>query len=129
MAPASMASRISFFMARISSAVAARSVNSSPMTYILSGVWPNSAATLIDEPRFSSVSRYCGKVSNGQLSPSPDWSASRLMPSTFSSVCMISLRWIAFVGATPKPQLPITVVVTPCQGDIVSMRSHRICAS
>ena len=95
MAPASIASRISFFIAPISSAVAARSVDSSPMTYRRSGVWPNRAATLIAEPRFSSASRYCGKVSNGQSSPRPACSASRLMPSTFSSVCMISLRWIA----------------------------------
>ena len=42
---------------------------------------------------------------------------------------MIILRWRRWVGATPKPQLPITVVVTPCQGEIDSMRSHRICAS
>ena len=129
MAPASIASRTSFFIAAISSAVAARSVDSSPMTYRRSGVWPNRAATLIAEPRFSSASRYCGKVSNGQFMPRPASRASRLMPSTFSSVCMISLRWIALVGATPKPQLPITVVVTPCQGEMLSMRSHRIWAS
>ena len=42
---------------------------------------------------------------------------------------MIILRWISRVGATPKPQLPITVVVTPCQGEMVSIRSHRIWAS
>ena len=36
---------------------------------------------------------------------------------------------VALVGATPKPQLPITVVVTPCHGEMVSMRSHRIWAS
>ena len=51
------------------------------------------------------------------------------MPSTFSSVCMISSRWTAVVGATPKPQLPITDVVTPCHGEIVSMRSQNTCAS
>ena len=33
------------------------------------------------------------------------------------------------VGATQKPQLPMTTVVTPCQGEMVSIRSHITCAS
>ena len=55
--------------------------------------------------------------------------ASMLMPSTFSSVRRMSSRCCGRVGATPKPQLPITTVVTPCHGEIVSMRSQKICAS
>ena len=43
------------------------------------------------------------------------------MPSTFSSVRR-SVAVPARVGATPKPQLPITTEVTPCQGEMVSMR-------
>ena len=42
---------------------------------------------------------------------------------------VIGRNLAARVGATPKPQLPITVVVTPCHGEMVSMRSHRIWAS
>ena len=33
------------------------------------------------------------------------------------------------VGAMPKPQLPITTLVTPCHGEQVSMRSQNTCAS
>jgi hypothetical protein len=32
-------------------------------------------------------------------------------------------------GATPTPQLPISRLVTPCQLEHVSRRSHEICAS
>ena len=39
------------------------------------------------------------------------------MPSTFSSVRMMRSRWVGRVGATEKPQLPITTVVTPCHGE------------
>ena len=100
------------------------------MTYRRSGVWPNRAATLIAEPRFSSVSRYCGKVSNGQASPRPglqrvEAHALDLLERLHDQLAVRR----RVVGATPKPQLPITVVVTPCQGEMLSMRSHRICAS
>jgi len=92
-------------------------------------VWPTSAPTLIAVPRRSSAPRYSGKVSNGQSGPIPARSASSDMPSTFSSVRMISSRCAGRVGATPKPQLPITTLVTPCQGEIVHMRSQKTCAS
>ena len=49
------------------------------------------------------------------------------LPASVTDAAMSSAS--ARVGATPKPQLPITVVVTPCQGEIDSMRSHRTCAS
>src|SRR4029453_2001723 len=75
------------------------------------------------------AARYWGNVSKGQASPSPASRASRLMPSTFSSVRTMSPRWSGRVGATPKPQLPITTVVTPCHGEIGSIRSHITCAS
>jgi hypothetical protein len=51
------------------------------------------------------------------------------MPSTFSSVRRMSSRCAGRVGATAKPQLPITTVVTPCHGDTVSMRSQNSCTS
>ncbi len=128
-APASMASATMARIRAISSPVAGRSVDSAPMTSRRSGVWPIMAATLMAGSRASTASRYSGKVAKGQSSPSPARSAAALMPSTFSSVRMISSRWSARVGATPKPQLPITTVVTPCQGDTVSIRSHRTWAS
>ena len=80
-------------------------------------------------PRASTASRYSGNVSNGHCSPSPARSASALMPSTFSSVRTMRSRCAGRVGATPKPQLPMTTVVTPCHGDTVSMRSQKIWAS
>ena len=80
-------------------------------------------------PFASMASRYSGKVSNGQSRPSPAYSASALMPSTFSSVLTIRSRCAGRVGATPKPQLPMTTVVTPCQGEIDSMRSQMTWAS
>ena len=41
----------------------------------------------------------------------------------------MSDRCDARVGAMPNPQLPITTVVTPCQGEMVSIRSQNTCAS
>ena len=51
------------------------------------------------------------------------------MPSTFSRVRMIMSCWFARVGAMPNPQLPMTTVVTPCQGEIDIIRSHITWAS
>ena len=45
------------------------------------------------------------------------------MPSTLSRVRRIASRCAGRVGATPKPQFPITTVVTPCQGE---MREHAV---
>ena len=92
-------------------------------------MWPSSAPTLIAVPRASTASRYEGNVSKGQSVPTPSRSVASDMPSTFSSVRMIRSRCSARVGAMPKPQLPITTEVTPCQGEIVTMRSQKICAS
>ncbi len=68
-------------------------------------------------------------VSNGQSAPMPARMASMDMPSTFSSVRRMSSRCAGRVGATAKPQLPITTVVTPCQGETVSIRSQNTCTS
>ena len=60
------------------------------------------------------------------------------MPSTMDSYGMASVRvmvsiersWKSgFTGAKPKPQLPSTTDVTPCQPEIVHHGSQRICAS
>ncbi len=128
-APASMASATMARIRAISSVVAARSVDSSPITLSRTGVWPIMAPTLIAGWRASSASRYSGNDSKGHCSPSPARSAAALMPSTFSSVRTMRSRCSARVGATPKPQLPITTVVTPCQGETVIMRSHSTWAS
>ncbi len=42
---------------------------------------------------------------------------------------MARSRWCGGMGANPKPQLPSTTDVTPCQPPIVHHGSHRICAS
>jgi hypothetical protein len=38
-------------------------------------------------------------------------------------------RISGFIGAKPKPQLPITTDVTPCQLEIVQYGSQNSCAS
>ena len=51
------------------------------------------------------------------------------MPSTFTSVRIVTSRSSGRQGAIAKPQLPITVVVTPCQMLLVAYGSHVYCAS
>jgi hypothetical protein len=51
------------------------------------------------------------------------------MPSTFSSVRRIRSRSAGRVGAIPKPQFPITTLVTPCHDDGVRARSQKTWAS
>ena len=92
-------------------------------------MWPTSAPTLIAVPRRSIASRYWANVSKGHSAPMPARSASSDMPSTFSSVRSTSSRCAGRVGATPKPQLPITTEVTPCHGEMDSMRSQKTWAS
>ena len=128
-APASIASRTMRRISSTSGSLASRSVASSPITQVRSAVWPMRAPTLIAVPRLSTASRYSGKVAKGHSSPSPALRAATVIPSTFSRVRTIVSRCSGRVGATEKPQLPITTVVTPCQGDMVSMRSHITCAS
>ena len=61
----------------------------------------------------SSSSRYSGKVSQFQVMPSA--SAVPGMSSTPSMSWMSHSRRAGSAGAKPTPQLPITMVVTPCQ--------------
>ena len=44
-------------------------------------------------------------------------------------VSMARSRMSGWTGANPKPQLPITMEVTPCQPDSVQYGSQLICAS
>ena len=113
-APARMASAVSRRMAAASESVAAsRRVARSPITYRRIAPWGSWAQTSMSWGRASTESRYSGKVSQDQSSPS--WSAAPGMSSTPS---MSSTSWSsppARTGANPTPQLPITAVVTPCQ--------------
>ncbi len=85
------------------------------------------AATLSRLGRSSRARRYSGNVSKHQSMPASR--ASIDMPSTFSSVRTTMSRCSGRVGAIPKPQLPITTLVTPCQLDGVRSPSHSTCAS
>ncbi len=75
----------------------------------------------------SIVARYSGKVSKVQSMPSTR--ASKAMPSTFSRVRAMVSRCSGRVGAIPKPQLPTTTLVTPCQHEGVRSGSQRTWAS
>jgi hypothetical protein len=126
-APTSRASPTSRRISSISAPVASRSAASSPSTYSRSGVWPSMTATFSFGWVCSTASRYSGKVSNVHGMPAN--SASTDIPSTFSSVLAMVSRPAGRVGAIPKPQLPMTTVVTPCQDEGVRSGSHSTCAS
>ena len=75
----------------------------------------------------SRLSRYSGIVSQ-----------SHGMPASIDAYGIASVRVIVSIersrksgrtGAKPKPQLPSTTDVTPCQPEIVHHGSQRICAS
>ena len=70
---------------------------------------------------------YSAKVSNSQRVPA--CSASRSMPSTTERFFTIVSRRAAGQGAMPKPQLPITAVVTPSDGEGDKVGSQVTCAS
>ena len=59
----------------------------------------------------------------------PARSASMSMPSTTDKLRMMRSRSGGGLGTIPKPQLPITAVVTPSEGDGDSVRSQVTCAS
>ena len=114
-------------MLAISSGVAERSAASSPISNRRRGVCgiivPTFTALGID----ASVSMYSGKVSNEKSTPASR--ALRDIPSTDSRVSRIVWCISRRVGATPKPQLPSTTLVTPCHEDGVRSRSHNTWAS
>jgi hypothetical protein len=71
------------------------------------------APTLTARPPRSRVPRYSAKLSNSQRIPFS--MASRDIPSTYSSMRMRVPRSPGRQGARVKPQLPVTMVVMPCQ--------------
>ena len=75
----------------------------------------------------STASRYSGNVVQSHEMPCS--SAARLMPSTRSSMRMMRSRPDGAHGASVKPQLPMTTVVTPCQEEHEASGSQVICAS
>ena len=69
-------------------------------------------ATFTQRGRRSIASRYSRKVSNSHWMPF--CIASSDMPSTYSSIFIRVRRSWGRQGAMVKPQLPVTMVVTPC---------------
>ena len=127
-APARIASRtIAFILDNSSSVGRARTEASSPITAVRMVEWPASTPTLAQGRTRSSMSRYWPKVSNSQRVPCT--SASRSMPSTTDRFFSIVSRCFAGHGAMPKPQFPITAVVTPSDTEGESVGSQVICAS
>ena len=114
-------------MRSISSSVAARSQAALPITYWRTAEWPTMAPTLTARPRRSRTSRYSAKLSNSQRMPFSI--ASSDMPSTYSSMRMSVRRSPGRQGASVKPQLPVTIVVTPCQEEQEASGSHVSWAS
>ena len=112
MAPSAIARRTSAPMRPSSSSVASRVHAASPMTNWRTAEWPMSGATLTHRGRRSRASRYSRKVSNSHRMPF--CIASRDMPSTYSSIFITIRRSSGRHGASVKPQLPVTMVVTPC---------------
>ena len=127
MAPAAMASRTRPAIWATSSPVALRCCAARPMTHCRTAEWPSRAATLRLGLRRSSASKYAGNVSNSHVMPA--CIAFKDMPSTFTRVRSVASRSCGRQGAMAKPQLPITVVVTPCQMLLVAYGSHVYWAS
>ena len=65
----------------------------------------------------STLSRYSGKLTQSQGMPSRI--EARGMASTRTMLSMARSRSSGATGAKPKPQLPITAEVTPCQPERV----------
>ena len=75
----------------------------------------------------SSVSSHSGKEIQSQIIPS--FIESNGIASVRDMVSIERSRSSGRTGAKPKPQLPSTTEVTPCQPEIVQYGSHWICAS
>ena len=84
-------------------------------------------ATLTHRGRRSRLSRYSRKVSNSHRMPF--CIASSDMPSTYSSIFIRVSRSSGRHGASVKPQLPVTMVVTPCHDVHEALGSHVSWAS
>jgi hypothetical protein len=126
-APAETASFSSDLILAVSSRVAIRSIDSSPITKWRNGVNGARKARLIPLPRLAAASRYWGNVSQSHVIPRFSTSkgiASTLTRSHVAISCTPGLH-----GAIPTPQLPIITVVMPCHEEQVIRGSQQICAS
>ena len=85
------------------------------------------AAKLMPFGSASTASRYSGNVSKLQSMPSA--SATGSMSSARSRFRTTNARSSARTGASVKPQLPMTAVVTPCQHELLPLASQNTCAS
>ena len=127
MAPAAMAWSNSASMRASSSAVAARSEPASPITTVRSAECEQNAATFGPTPRRSRKAKYSANPSNCQSTPARR--ASSDIASTSARFFKSVSRVAGVAGAMPKPQLPITTVVTPRAGEGEAVESQVSCAS
>ena len=97
------------------------------MTEVRITEWPASTATFAHGAASRSAAMYSPNVSNSQRTPAR--SASRSMPSTTERLRRMRSRTSGAAGTIPNPQLPMTTVVTPSDGDGERVRSQVICAS
>ena len=123
--PASIASTTSWHICSSSSSLARISLAlSMPMTYWYSGASGTSDITFTPFGIRSMLSRNSGNVSQSQGMPA------RIVFSGTASLrdrLSIARSWSSSrQGAKPKPQLPMTTLVTPCQPDIVHHGSQKI---
>ena len=96
---------------------------STPATYMYSGASGTNAITLTPLGVRSTLSRNCGKVSQSQGMP-----ACIVFSGTASfreTASIARSRSSGRHGAKPKPQLPMTTLVTPCHPDIVHHGSQK----
>ena len=96
---------------------------STPATYMYSGASGTNAITFTPFGVRSTLSRNSGNVSQSHGMP-----ACIVFIGTASLRERLSIarsRSSGLHGAKPKPQLPITTLVTPCQPDIVHHGSQK----
>ena len=125
-APASIEARSRSCIVRVSSSVAARSHAACPIALRRSGLWPTSGIMFSPRP-MSMASRYSPKVSH--VHGSTEASERNGRSSTQQKVASIGSRCSGRSGASVRPQLPVSTVVTPCQMDEVQSRSQNGWAS
>ena len=115
-APASIASCTIRAIASMSSGVAGSlRAPRSPIAYVRTEPWATCTPKSIASSRRPTASRYSGKDSQPQVMPSVR--AVPGMSSTPSISSMSSASPPGRTGAKPTPQLPDTMVVTPCRLD------------
>ena len=125
-APSSMAARRRSCIVRVSSSVAARSQAALSMALRRSGLCPTSGIMLTPSP-MSMASRNSPNVCH--VHGSTLLSERNGRSSTQQNVASIGSRCSGRSGASVRPQLPVSTVVTPCQTEEVHSRSQKGWAS